>query len=74
MTVLPKCPATGKSSYRGQHEALRWARGNRHYRSTFRAYPCTACGRWHLTTQPRDRLIRLYSLFLRTQRHTWSPR
>lgn len=74
---LPKCPETGKSSYRGPHEALAWAAlaprrcGFRHAR---RAYRCPHCGRWHLTTAPRltDRFTRHRALYGRTRRHLWS--
>lgn len=55
MGWLPKCPTTGKSSFRGKDDALHWIRRRlghqrrRGWRPPHRAYQCPHCGHWHLT-------------------------
>lgn len=52
----PKCPATGKSSYRSHGDALEWVnrppRARRGYRRPHRAYLCPFCHYWHTTCKP----------------------
>jgi hypothetical protein len=51
---LPKCPKTGKKSFRSEADAVGFEERNRAQYSSPRqfAYACEDCNAWHLTTSP----------------------